>query len=284
MRFIRVILAFLLTLLLFWLSPGLLENNNQVEFLDATAQNLLVDHTVLCHHSGADDPELSARVTTPLDTSAFRLLVYYSSSDSVARGVKLMSRQEGTLDLHTVTIPHLDISRYYVYHLELRDSADQLLIRLPEREGEEINLLFLGKTPTWLRVLYISSLSLATMLAWLALFDAVWLRSARIRLKKLSQKALVATIFLAIGGIITTAAISKSVYGFFWAGWPFGDYLPHTLWEITVFYWILLTSLFRGTIFGFRAQREIVSAGGATMLTLMGMILLVAVYLVGIDL
>jgi len=282
LRLFRAVLAFILTLLLFWISPQL-QPNEENQFLDATVQDFLVDHGALTRFYGPGCPELTAHITTPIDTSRFSLQACYQTTDMVEIVRKRMTLAPATLDLYAVSLPCLQKGESYHYHLELHDSVGTLLARLPEIEAGQLTLLFLGQVPVWLLTAHLAFLFLGAMFAWLALFDAVWMRTAKIRLKKLYQKALTATFFLLVGGCITGAVVSHSIRGFFWSGWPFGNDLSQTLWALTVGYWIVLTLLLKGTIFGFKPKKNLVSAGGATVLTLLGVFLIVIVYVTRIE-
>lgn len=283
MRLIRVLIAFLLTLILFWVSPPFAPDNSDNRFLEAVTRDFLVDHTVLSRFSGEGSPRLTARVTTPLDTSSFKLLVYCCQHDSTGAVGKIMPRMPGTYDLHALELPALDKGEVYRYHLELHDSTGALLARLPEKPGQEIELRFLGRAAVWLQIAHLTFLFLAAIFAFLALFDTALPRGEDVRLRKLSQKVLAAGFFLLAGGMIFQAALTLSQRGRIWDGWPLGQDLTQFLWALTAIYWIFLTFVFKGTIFGARSQNNLVPAGGAVLLTLLGVLLVVTAYLVGVN-
>jgi hypothetical protein len=284
LRLIRVLLAILLTLALFWASPRLGHVDSENNFLEATTRDFLVDHVALTQFSGKGEPQLSVRVTTPADTSAFHLLLYYQSGDTGSFQQQRIPHVTGTLDLFSVRLPALSRGSLYHYYILLQDSTDQTLARLPEKQDGSITMRFLGTVPLWLIVVHVALLFLAALFAILALIDTTWPREEDVKLKRLSQKVLTSTIFIVFGGLISSAAISKIRNDVLWAGWPFGHDLSQSFWTIVLLYWIFLTLVFKGTIFGLRSKKNLIPTGGAVLLTLLGVILMVATYLMGINL
>ncbi len=284
MRLIRVLLAILLTLGLFWASPRLGHVNSENNFLESTVRDFLVDHVAVTQFSGKGEPQLSVRVTTPVDTGAFHLLLHYQQGDTGAFQQQPIRHVSGTLDLFSVRLPDLPRGSEYHYFIVLQDSSGQTLARLPEKEESSITMRFLGTVPVWLIVVHVTLLFLAALFAFLALIDTAWPRQEDVKLRRLSQKVLTSTVFMILGGLISSAAISKIRNGVLWAGWPFGHDLSQTFWAIVLIYWIFLTLVFKGTIFGLRSKKNLIPTGGAVLLTLLGVILMVATYLMGINL
>ena len=242
MRLIRVLLAFLLTLALFWVSPPLAPPESQGRFLESVTRQFLLDHVAVTRHQEISDPRLQVRVTTPVDTSDFRLMVHCCrDDDSSGSRSKLMPRVPGTFDLYAANLPAQEPGAQYRYHIELQDQSGKMLARLPEDTTEFITLQFLGQVPVWLLAVHIASLFFAAMFACLALIDTAWSRREDLKLRKLSQKVLTATALRLLGGFVTSAAVSQARRGLLWAGWPRGQDPAQTFWSAVILYWIVLT-------------------------------------------
>jgi hypothetical protein len=84
-----------------------------------------------------------------------------------------------------------------------------------------------------------------------------------------------------VGAIVVGCVVSQSRYGYFWGGWPVDSNRSQTMIESLLLYWLALTILFKGTIFRFRPEKNIVSAGSAAVLTLLGVLFMITVYLAG---
>jgi hypothetical protein len=265
-------------------SPPLAPDDPQDRFLESVTAEFLVDHVAVTAHEEADDPWLQIRVTTPVDTSDFRLVVYLRTSDSTGYRHKLMPRLPGTLDLHAVSLPAQEPGSQYRYHLTLQNDRGEELARLPQEQDKDIRLRFYGQVPVWLTSIHVASLFLAAMFACLALIDTARPRPEDLKLRKLSQKVLTVTCLLLIAGFVTSAAMSQARRGLWWGGWPCGDDLTQTSWSIVILYWIFLTLVFKGTILRSRPQDNLVPTGGAVALTLLGVVMVVIAFIVGANL
>jgi hypothetical protein len=278
---IRLFLAFVLTLLLFWISSRFDDQHLDKQYFDAAADRFLIDHTSVGRHSTASDPQISVWIATPADTSAFALLLFYRQTGAPVFFSQAMTRMTGSYDLYSATLPRLVKGESYEYHIKLQTDETNTIARLPREEAKEIRLLFEGKPSLVVWAAYIGLMYLAAMYAFSALFDALRLRSAHLRLKGLSRKVLAATFLFVIGGLVVGSVVSASRFGYFWGGWPLGGNGSQTLIEMLIVSWIALTMLFKGTIFRFRPEKNIVSAGMASVLTLIGVLFMIVVYLAG---
>ncbi len=279
MRLVKIFLSFLLTLLLFWITPRFSQQTQQRDYFDSEAEHFLVDHDAIYRHSADDDPEVTAWVTTPADTSSYRLELFYRNETDTGYLVKPMGQVAGSYDLHATTIPRLLKGQSYYYHLELTTSEGRLITRIPEEPGREIRLYFEGAPGLVLWAVQVVLMYLASMYGFLSFFDAVTLHRGERKLGKLSHKVFMVALFLLCGGLITGALVSRSRFGYLWGGWPIGANQAQTMIEILIIYWLALPVLFKGTLFRFIPEKNIVSATGAVILTLIGVLFMIAVYL-----
>jgi hypothetical protein len=278
LRVIRLVLAFLLTLLLFWIVPPAGSRDNADSFYEVSLPNLSVDHLADTRWSKGGNPELTATVTTSLSPDDYQLMVRYRTDSVGTWQGAVMRPQEGSLDRYTAELPRLTWGRSYSYHIQLLDGDGEPLARLPEATERDITLRFLGRVPDWLSIGHTLILFLTIMAAWLTLFDAVWLRSRNLRLGDLLPKVIAVSVFL-VAGVVSSALINHNLHGAVWQGWPFGLHLAESLRELTTMYWIGLTLLLIVSILSGKTSRRLVSAGGTSILALTGLILVIAVHL-----
>lgn len=279
MRLVKVFLSFLFTLLLFWITPRFSQQTQQRVYFDSAAERFLIDHDAIYRHSIEDDPEVTAWVTTPADTSSFQLKLLYRNESDTSHLVKPMNLVVGSYDLHAAILPHLFKGQSYYYHLELTGSDGRLITRIPEEPGREICLYFEGTPGLILWAVHIGLMYLAAMYGFLSFFDAVTLHRGERKLGKLSHKVLMVAFFLLFGGLVAGALVSRSRFDYFWGGWPIGANQAHSMIELLIIYWLVLPVLFKGTLFRFKPEKNIVSAAGAVVLTLIGVLFMIAVYL-----
>ena len=142
MKLIRVFFSFLFTLLLFWITPRFTQQTQQRDYFDSAAERFLIDHDAVIRHAVDTDPEVTAWVTTPADTSTYSLNLYYRNETDTNHLKRKLERVAGSYDLHSTTIPHLLKGQSYYYHLELDGADSRLITRIPEEPGREIRLIF----------------------------------------------------------------------------------------------------------------------------------------------
>jgi len=274
--------VFLLTLLVFWASRQLPRPAAGSENYKASTNAFLLDHRPPLHATSETDPELSVWLSTPVDRSQFDLTALYREDRHQGdfRAVGLIGKI-GSPDRFQCTLPRHPKGAELYYHLELRDESKALLARLPQESDREIALRFEGEPSLELYVANIGLLFLTMLFGFLALFDTFALRSDNLRLRNLSRKVVIATLFLIAGGIVTGALVMQSRYDYLWRGWPLGENLQQTLLLPLLIYWVFLIVVFKGTIFRFQPEKNIVSANGATLLTLLGVFFMLLTYLVG---
>jgi hypothetical protein len=281
LKLFKVFFSFLFTLLLFWITPRFTQQSQEREYFDASAERFLVDHDAVRRHSDDSDPEITAWVTTPADTSSYELNLLYRVDGDTNYVAEMMDHVPGSYDLHSATIPHLLKGQAYLYHLELTSSDGRLIARIPEETARDIRLNFEGAPGLMLWTFHVGLMYLAAMFGFLSFFDAVTLHRGERKLGNLSRKVLMVAFFLLAGGFVAEMLVSKSRFGYFWGGWPIGANQAQTMIELLTIYWLALPVLFKGTLFRFRPEKNIVSAGGAVVLTLIGVLFMIAVYLTG---
>jgi hypothetical protein len=279
LKLVKVFLSFLFTLLLFWITPRFSQQTQQRDYFDSEAERFSVDHDAIYRHSIDNDPEVTAWVTTPADASSYQLKLLYRNESDTAHLVKPMEQVAGSYDLHAATLPHLFKGQSYYYHLELTTNEGRLITSIPEERDREIRLYFEGAPGLLLWAVQVTLMYLAAMYGFLSFFDAITLHRGERKLGKLTHKVFMVAVFLLFGGLIAGALVSRSRFGYFWGGWPIGANQAHSMVEILIIYWLTLPVLFKGTLFRFKPEKNIVSAGGAVVLTLIGVLFMIAVYL-----
>jgi len=278
---LRAFFAFLLTLALFAFAPEFETSTSSDNFYDARGHGLLIDHTAPSLYRGTSDPRIELWVAADYDTSKIVPVLYYKQPILVQFDSTLLQPEEGTIDRYAATIPKLAQGEHYNYYFEIYSTAGDTLVRLPEDRSVTIGLTFEGKPDLLVWALHVALMFLAAMYAISALFNAFVSRGSEKHLKKLSRKVFAVGILMAVGSFFAGSLVSLSRFGYLWGGWPFGDNSSQTLMEILILYWLGLTVLFRGTIFRYRPEKNLVSPQVALLLTLLGVLFMIGVYLAG---
>ncbi len=241
----------------------------------------MIDHTALSLYRGASDPELELWIAANYDTSQFVPVLYYKQPVLVHFDSTILKLRKGSVDKFAATLPHLAQGESYQYYFEIYSVTGDTLVRLPEDKSKLITLVFEGKPDLVIWSLHVILMFLAAIYAFSALFNAFVSRGSEKHLKKLSRKVFITGLLMAIGSFCAGSLVSLSRFGYLWGGWPFGDNQSQTLMEVLILYWLGLTVLFRGTIFRFRPEKNLVSPNVALVLTLLGVLFMIGVYLAG---
>lgn len=191
------------------------------------------------------------------------------------------SPKPGTLDRYVAVVPRLVQGDDYEYFILLRSIDGPLQLRLPADSSESIRLAFEGKPDLVVWALHIALMYFAALYAFLALFNSLALRISELNLRKLSRKVFVTGLLMLIGSLFAGSLVSLSRFGYLWGGWPFGNDRAQTFIGLLILYWLGLTVIFRGTIFGYKPEKNLVSNTGALVLTLLGVLFMIIVYLTG---
>ncbi len=257
------------------------KDTSDAGYFDNAAGGFIIDHTSAGKYSRSGDPEIEAWVAGPDDSVKFTLLLNYRSGGSGAYSQLALTRNAETLDRYSTTLPRLGRGEFYEYYIELLTDDNRMALRLPASDNLQITLLFEGSPSLMVWGAHVGVMFIAAMYAFLALFNSFGLHSYEKNLKKLSRKVFITGVLMLLGTVLIGTFVSYIRFGYYWGGWPFGDNRSQTYIELLILYWLGLTVLFRGTIFGFKPEKNFVSVPGAIVLTLVGVLFMVVVYLAG---
>ncbi|MGB5108122.1 MAG: hypothetical protein WBP29_06675 [Candidatus Zixiibacteriota bacterium] len=281
MSSVRTFFAFILALLLFAIAPRINKDSINAGYYDNSAGGFVIDHTSSGKYSRSADPILEVWVAPPADSVPFNLMLNFRREGLGNFTSTVMSKNPETLDRYFVQLPRLGRGEYYEYYFELVTSDDSLKLRLPQDENSRITLLFEGRPSLMIWGAHVGVMFLAAMYAFQALFSVFGLRAYERNLKRLSRKVFVTGLLMLLGTALIGFFVSQIRFGYYWGGWPFGDNRTQTYLELLILYWLGLTIVFRGTIFGFKPEKNFVSVPTAIVLTLVGVLFMIIVYLAG---
>lgn len=279
MSSVRLFLAFILTLLLFAVAPRFGTKLAESQYYQASGHGVMIDHA--SPGTVAVDPRIRVWVAAPSDSLQFQLWLHYRRNGQENLDSLILMRNLETLDQYETSLPRLDRGADYDYFVELRALNDSLTLRLPQDPARTVRVLFEGRPSLLLWAIHVALMFIAAMFAFSALFNALGLRVYERNLKRLSRKVLITGGLMLIGTVTVGALISYARFGYFWGGWPVGGNTSQTLMMLLILYFFVLAVIFRGTIFGFNPDKNLVGVPGAVILTLVGVLFMIAVYLTG---
>ena len=88
------------------------------------------------------------------------------------------------------------------------------------------------------------------------------------------------TLILFVGGFPIGIWLNYQIYGAYWTGFPVGRDITDSKTLLIFIYWLVLLFLVKGTAFGGDKTRDLVQPAVARMLTIIGALISVGLYLV----
>jgi len=241
--------------------------------------SLRLEHTPVKKHTGEEKAKIRATII--------------SSFDLDGGGTRLVYREEGG-DFVSVPMTSTVLDNEYVaelpskskgtrieYYLQVR-SLTGATITLPEdaiQTGACFTLTYQGYVPRVLSVLHFGSILVGMFLILLAGYWAYFYRKTGNRLPAIAKVVLAGTILLFAGGIPLHILVKFQSSGSVWEGIPIGTDRTDTVTLFLVLLWIVISLLFKGTLFYGEKEKNIVSDRTFANLVLGGTVVTIIVFL-----
>jgi hypothetical protein len=292
----KAVSAILLTSALLALSAKISPGTPRPVLITAHGEHITMTHTAAFVHAGEDSsPLFSVRVEGAIAPEAFNVVLRYkpvlkekfSFSESFVR--LEMPLGDEAVDDYDVYLPQYPRGDRIVYYIEVEDTSGAVLATLPENGGPKGELLpfqFRGIPQEWTVIARTSCMFAALLAATLALLAALGLKRQPETVNFLGKATLWATMLLLSGGVVFEVVLARAVFGGLgWGGWPIGEFdFAQTRTEVVLLFWMALIILLKGSAFTGRAVGNLVSTGTARLLTLVGYVLMLTLYLIPRDL
>ena len=288
----KAVLAILLTSALLIISARVSPGTPEPVRITAHTERITMTHTASFVHAGEESsPLFSVRVEGPIAPDEFNVALRYkpvleeefSFSESFIRLEMPLGAE--AIDDYEVYLTHYPRGDRIAYYIEVEDTSGAVLATLPENGGPKGELLpfqFRGIPQAWIVIVRTSCMFAALLAATMALLAALGLKRQPEAISFLGKAILWATMLLLFGGVVFEIVFTREVFGGLgWGGWPVGEFdFAHTRTEIVLLFWIALTILLKGSVFTGRTAGNLVSSGTARLLTLVGYVLILTVYLI----
>jgi hypothetical protein len=249
-------------------------------------------HTAEFAHAGdQSSPLFCVRVEGPMAPGTFNVFLKYRPvTEYSGNRSEPLIRLEMPLGNEAIDDYELYLTRHprgerILYYIAVEDTNGRTIATLPENAGPSGELLpfqFRDIPPTWMVITRTSFISAALLAATLALFATFGIGRHSQNIAILGKASLWTTVFLVLGGVLFEIVYTRAVLGGLgWGGWPLGEFdLSHTLTEVTVVFWIVLTLLLKGSAFANRDSSNLISVNSAGILGTAGYLLTLTIYLI----
>ncbi|OGC76722.1 MAG: hypothetical protein A2Z27_02940 [candidate division Zixibacteria bacterium RBG_16_50_21] len=166
------------------------------------------------------------------------------------------------------------------YYVEIQDSLNNTVASLGS-EQNPLRLRFEGAISAGLLIPHIFCMFAGAFFSFLALFGAIGLLKSQGDFNSVARKVGWAALFIFIGGfplgiLVTRAALGGSG----WGGFPIGNDITDSKTLLIFIYWLVLVVLGKGSIFGNRPEGNLVKPVAYGVLTLIGFLSVLGLYLI----
>lgn len=236
-------------------------------------------------------PLFTVRFTGPQAPGTFKVYLMYRPENLTQKDIPVKFAKveaplgEDAIDDYEVRLTPYPSGKKLDYYFKVQLLDNTVIATLPEdaeSRGDYLVLRFEGIPPTWLVIVELGFIALATFTASLMLFSSFGLRAGSPALKLFGKQAFWTTIFLVLGAVVFHVLLSRAVNGGpGWGGWPIGEFsVSDTVTELVVLYMIALVVALKGSTFAGRASSNLVSAANARILGIAGFVLVTVTVLV----
>ncbi len=277
MRFLRILIAFIFTLLLLVVA----RNTTAVRPIHKTVEKggILIEHDTVPKRRGEGDVVIPVKVS---GADVVKLFYRIGKGEFQAVGMNL---KEVESDIFVATIPHHEKGTKAWYYIEAQKQIGdkKLAVTLPDRNSPNFKpllLKFQGHVPPYIILSHIFCLFAAIFFSILAAFSAVDLKKGKGTLKKSIAFSLFTFIFLFVGFFPLGWALNYYTFGVLWEAFPFGSDVTDNKGQIAFLSWLVTLFLVKGTIFRKNPSKNLVSEKGYSTAVIISFAITITMYLI----
>jgi len=276
---LRIIIALLLTLVLLSIARRVSERKPELKVVEQ--EGTKIEHTTVVEKVGGGDVQIYAEISTPEPIADHKVKLVYRIDQDDFLSVTMLSEDESSRNFFA-TIPSQEKGKRAYYYLTATDKSGNE-VTLPDR----VNLLnapfmikFKGIVALPIIGAHIFSMFATIIFVFLALFCSVDLLKGKQVLPKLSTYTVFTSLFIFLGGFPLGFLVAHQTFGVAWGGIPFGWDITDNKTLILLAYWLVLLYLIRKTIAKRRVGLDVVGNRLLSVMTILGVILTLLVYLI----
>lgn len=241
--------------------------------------SLRLEHTPVYEHIGSEGAKIR--------------VVIISSFELDEGGTLVMFRREGedfvsTPMIRTVlenqyvaSIPPQPRGTQVEYYIQVR-SITGATITLPKnaiQKGTTYPFTYKGEVPPVITAIHFGVVLIGLFLILIAGYWTLLFFKTGVKLQTVAKAVLAGTIFLFLGGIPLHIIVKYQTLGSAWEGIPIGTNRTDSLTLLLILFWVVVVTLFKGTLFQGEKEKNIVSDRTFAALVLIGAIFTIIVFL-----
>ncbi len=282
MRFLKYVLAFILTLVLLVIARRI--STREPELIAVKEDGVELSHTSVTQMIGPGEVKIEANLRAPESTENYVLHLNYKIGKEESEYTSLkMKRAAGDDNLFSAFIPSQPKGKRAYYYLSLSDSQGKRILTLPEKTGllnDPLLIKFKGKVATSILGAHIWAMFGSIFFVFLVLFSSWQILKGKDSIRELSIYALFTTILSFLGGVPLGILVTNQTFGEYWGGFPVFTDITDSKTSILIFYWAIFLFLIKGSAFKKDKSLNLLKDKTLAFFGILGFLLTLMIYLI----
>jgi len=280
MRFLKFLLAFILTLILLFIARQI--STRRSEFVEVRDDGIKLSHATVTEKIGPGKVRIDANLIAPQLLKNYSLKLFYKIGKGEYTNLR-MNSVEGTSDQFSAFIPSQPKGKRAYYYLSLSDSQGKKILTLPEKTGllnDPLLIKFKGEVSAVILGFHIVAMFASVFFVGLVFFSSLEILSGKDSIRQLSIYALFTAILSFLGGVPLGILVTNQTFGEIWGGFPIFTDVTDSKTSILIFYWIILLFFLKGSTFKKDKNLNLLSDKALAFFAILGFILTLMIFLI----
>jgi hypothetical protein len=282
MRFLKYILAFILTLVLLVIARNI--SSREPELISVKDDGIELSHTSVTQMIGPGEVKIEADLRAPESPENYVLYLNYKIGKEKGEYTTLKMEKAAGDDNHFAAfIPSQPKGKRVYYYLSLSDSQGRSILTLPEKIdllNDPLLIKFKGKVATPILGAHVWAMFGSIFFVFLVLFSSWQILKGRDSLRELSIYALFTTILSFLGGVPLGILVTNQTFGEIWGGFPIFTDITDSKTSILIFYWAIFLFLIKGSAFKKDKAQNLLKDKPLAFFGILGFLLTLMIYLI----
>jgi len=271
-RAVRIILGFILTVALLWMSRSL--STRKPHDLVVERSGFRIEHRTVTEQVGPGSPDLS--LTVKGDGAIEPVVRYREGKEETLRTVVMTDGGDG---MWRTALPEFEKGTKIYYALELLRGGGTVA-RIPEEDGSFLFIKYKGKVSAIVLTLHILFMFASFYFMVQSLWSAIGILAGRAWKAEAVRHARWVLISSFIGGWPLGFILNYQAFGVVWEGFPFGYDVTDNKTQIMFVFWLVSLLLVRGSFLGRGEERDTLGARGFAYALMVSFIVSLSLFIV----
>ncbi|MDZ7859455.1 MAG: hypothetical protein U5O15_02095 [Candidatus Krumholzibacteriota bacterium] len=266
----RVIIAFLLTIVIFFIARKISKNNSV--HVELEKKGVRVEHSTVFEHVGMGNPAVKIKA---LSSESLSVNLAYVHGDNEEKILRMRKEDSG---IWKADLPSLGKGEKLKYFFKLNRRGEEIL-RVPDDESF-YTVKYKGEYSKTVVLLHIVFMFLSFFFIITSFLGSLAILFSGEGISYTIRMMRAGIICLFIGGWPLGFILNYQRFGPVWEGFPFGFDITDNKTQIIFVCWLIAALLVRGSFFGLGRDRDIIGKNNYAYAVIICSIITVGLYLI----